>query len=185
MLYIFDLDGTLTETYSTEVLPGVGEKITRLKEEGHDLAVATNQAGLSWRVWTRQEKFPDVERMRKRLVTVAESLPPLAQAPWYVSVHDTRVRLSLEEFESVAGEMTEAEHGLDLHASAEPGWRKPQPGMLLAACEALGVSPEEAFYVGDMETDAEAAAAAGVSFLWATEFFGFPPEEKRQAAKGA
>lgn len=40
--------------------------------------------------------------------------------------------------------------------------RKPQPGMLVAACEYLGIRPDEAVFVGDIGSDMEAAAAAGV-----------------------
>ncbi|MCM0616246.1 HAD family hydrolase [Paenarthrobacter sp. TYUT067] len=40
--------------------------------------------------------------------------------------------------------------------------RKPQPGMILDACHTLGISPEEAAFVGDIGADMEAAAAAGV-----------------------
>lgn len=39
--------------------------------------------------------------------------------------------------------------------------RKPQPGMLLAACEAHGVSPSAAVFVGDSWSDMLAAMAAG------------------------
>lgn len=40
--------------------------------------------------------------------------------------------------------------------------RKPRPGMILDACHNLGISPEEAAFVGDIGADMEAAAAAGV-----------------------
>jgi phosphoglycolate phosphatase len=39
---------------------------------------------------------------------------------------------------------------------------KPAPDMILAACERLGVPPEEAVYVGDEVVDAVAGRAAGV-----------------------
>ncbi|GAA3271259.1 D-glycero-alpha-D-manno-heptose-1,7-bisphosphate 7-phosphatase [Paenarthrobacter aurescens] len=39
--------------------------------------------------------------------------------------------------------------------------RKPRPGMILAACRALGIRPEEAALIGDIGADMEAAAAAG------------------------
>ncbi|MBT2587093.1 HAD-IIIA family hydrolase [Arthrobacter sp. ISL-95] len=39
--------------------------------------------------------------------------------------------------------------------------RKPEPGMILEACNSLGISPEEAAFVGDIGADMEAAAAAG------------------------
>nr|WP_236558150.1 HAD family hydrolase [Citricoccus sp. K5] len=39
--------------------------------------------------------------------------------------------------------------------------RKPQPGMVLAAAQALGVRPEECVVIGDIGADIEAAQAAG------------------------
>lgn len=41
------------------------------------------------------------------------------------------------------------------------GCRKPQPGMVLRACERLGLRPDEVAFVGDIGADVEAAAAAG------------------------
>ncbi|WP_336714207.1 D-glycero-alpha-D-manno-heptose-1,7-bisphosphate 7-phosphatase [Arthrobacter sp. USHLN218] len=41
------------------------------------------------------------------------------------------------------------------------GCRKPRPGMILEACERLGLQPDEAAFVGDIGADVEAAAAAG------------------------
>ena len=62
MLYIFDKDGTLvrelpdpkigTRPANTpeeqELLPGVLSKIVSLKAEGHRIAIASNQGGVSW-----------------------------------------------------------------------------------------------------------------------------------------
>ncbi len=42
------------------------------------------------------------------------------------------------------------------------GHPKPDPRMLLVACERLGVSPTEAVYVGDMSIDVHAGHAAGM-----------------------
>ncbi len=42
------------------------------------------------------------------------------------------------------------------------GKPKPDPTMLLAACERLGVTPAEAVYVGDMSVDVLAGKAAGI-----------------------
>jgi HAD superfamily hydrolase (TIGR01662 family) len=47
--------------------------------------------------------------------------------------------------------------------------RKPAPGLLLL--EHYGVSPEEAMFVGDLDSDAEAARRAGVAFMRAERFF--------------
>ena len=45
--------------------------------------------------------------------------------------------------------------------------RKPSPEGIWLACEALGVSPDQSVYVGDMNVDREAAAAAGMRFVGA------------------
>ncbi|MGH3427047.1 MAG: HAD family hydrolase [Mycobacteriales bacterium] len=45
------------------------------------------------------------------------------------------------------------------------GVRKPDPWHLLGTLQRMGVSPEEALYVGDMAIDAETSHNAGVEFL--------------------
>lgn len=42
---------------------------------------------------------------------------------------------------------------------------KPAPDMLVHCLERLGVEPHQALYVGDSQTDAEAAHAAGIDFV--------------------
>ena len=47
------------------------------------------------------------------------------------------------------------------------GYAKPDPRILFAATDALGVSPSQALYVGDdPATDGGAARAAGMRFCW-------------------
>jgi D-glycero-D-manno-heptose 1,7-bisphosphate phosphatase len=52
--------------------------------------------------------------------------------------------------------------------------RKPAPGLLVRALREAGVRPDEALFVGDLESDREAARRAGVPFRTAAEFFGWP-----------
>lgn len=49
--------------------------------------------------------------------------------------------------------------------------RKPAPGMLLAIMRHYGVPPERTLFVGDAESDREAAARAGCAFRFAAAFF--------------
>lgn len=49
--------------------------------------------------------------------------------------------------------------------------RKPAPGLLLRLLAHFGVAAEEALFVGDLESDAEAARRAGVPFAYAAVFF--------------
>lgn len=62
------------------------------------------------------------------------------------------------------------------HASDAVGARKPDPKILLEACQAAGIAPEKAMYVGDVaENDVLAANRAGMVsvLLWRQ---GEPPE---------
>lgn len=52
-------------------------------------------------------------------------------------------------------------------ASGEVGIAKPDPRIFALGCEALGVSPADAVYVGDrLRTDALGAQAAGLRGIW-------------------
>lgn len=51
--------------------------------------------------------------------------------------------------------------------SGEFGYAKPDPRIFLHACEAFGVAPSDAAYVGDrLQTDAIGAADAGLKGVW-------------------
>jgi D-glycero-D-manno-heptose 1,7-bisphosphate phosphatase len=65
--------------------------------------------------------------------------------------------------------------------------RKPAPGMLIKAetwwySRGLLHGPGQCLFVGDMDSDREAAERAGIVFCWAKDFFGWeqeplPPQE--------
>jgi len=68
-------------------------------------------------------------------------------------------------------------HGLDDHVGVVVGRdsvpeHKPDPAPLLAVLDRLGVDPGGAVFVGDSQSDAETAAAAGTDFSWAAEWTG-------------
>ncbi|MFO7742225.1 MAG: hypothetical protein R6X31_07925 [Anaerolineae bacterium] len=88
-LYIFDLDGTLAETWGTTLLPGVVERLSQL--DG-DIAVATNQAGVAWNA-IEADPYPRPAEVGRRLVDVAEGVPALKEALWLVSIGDEAVPL--------------------------------------------------------------------------------------------
>lgn len=51
--------------------------------------------------------------------------------------------------------------------------RKPKPAMLFVHMAKWEVRPSETLYVGDMDSDCQAAEAAGCDFMWAKDFFGW------------
>ncbi len=164
------LDGFLVERFQTTPLPGVLDMLAALQTRSIPVAVATNQAGPVWRAVTGQEKYPTIEQVADRLREAAEQLG-LSQSPWYVSLFDGRVLhvLSTSELDAVLRGMPErireALAGVPAQISTDPTWRTPAPGMLLAACTDWGCAPREAVYGGNLETDRQAAAAAGMRFV--------------------
>jgi histidinol phosphatase-like enzyme len=166
-LHIFDLDGTLTEKWAATLLPGVSERVRQL--EGR-IAVATNQAGVAWNA-IEGNPYPSPTQLGRRLVTVAEALPGLRATLWLVAIADERISLPLRRWRALAAGVTRSASPLRVRTSSNPAWRKPRPGMLLEASRAFQVASEEVVFIGDHHSDAEAAEAAGVRFVYADQFF--------------
>ena len=133
--------------------------------------MATNQAGIAWQALTQQAKYPLPSSLSARFDEIAELLPPLRHARWFAAIHDTRVHLSQKRYAELVEALSRANQTLELHVSAEPDWRKPQPGILLAACRSYDVAQDAAIFVGDIDSDFEAAKAAGMDFATAKAFF--------------
>lgn len=170
-LYIFDLDGTLVETWDVTPLPGVLARLTALAQHGQALAVATNQGGVAWRALTQNPKYPSADDLGTRFNEIAQRLPPLRNARWFAAIYDARVRLPHNRYTELVAAMSRATPVLDLRVSAAPDWRKPRPGMLLAACQSYTVMQNVTIFVGDMDSDFEAAKAAGMDSVTAEVFF--------------
>ncbi len=180
MLYIFDLDSTLVKMYTSQPLPGTITRLMALAREGHALAVATNQSGVAFRAETQDATYPSASEMGRHLDATAAHYPPLQSSPWFVAIHSEHLALDAEAYAALADELRHANRTLDVRVGTGPDWRKPQPGMLRAACEAHAIAPADAVFVGDMETDQAAAAAAGIRFIYAAEFFGFAAETETE-----
>ncbi len=154
MLIIFDKDSTLVASIEGRpantieehsLLPGVLEKCQQLKAEGHILAVASNQGGVAFGYVTY-----------KQMQTVMQHVAELIGANYaiFCPYHP---------------------NGTVKKYARESLHRKPNPGMLLTlARRAKFDDPTQILFVGDLDTDREAAERAGIRFAWAAEFFSSP-----------
>ncbi len=166
----FDFDSTLVKAFTAIPLPGVPQRIAALPPDQR-LFIATNQAGPTFRAVTGDTKYPTGQKVANQLADGLFACGLLARLEPLILVATAAPQLV--DSEGAAGRAaTDMEAalirlvpGATVHLSSFMTWRKPQPGMLQFAALVLGVSPAELLYIGDMETDRQAAAAAGAQYL--------------------
>jgi D-glycero-D-manno-heptose 1,7-bisphosphate phosphatase len=152
-LFIFDADDTLRRTIvpgrpcpwgpeDWELLPGVQHMLSR--------AVWNQPGGLLMGIASNQDH---VGYGHLSLETARDLLRDLARQATGVELPDAALQL--------------CPHRLDVPCRC----RKPEPGMLAAIMNYYGVEPGETLFVGNHQTDCEAARRAGTAFAWAADFF--------------
>lgn len=154
-LYIFDLNGTLTNTPFVDhaplaLLPGRKEKIAKLQAAGKLCAIASNQGGVAFGFTTEDEATAEIAGIAQQL--------------------------NIEHFEVAFGH-PKPKYGYEEYKSAyHMGRRKPGPDMIISLMKRLNVTPKQTVMVGDREEDQGAAKAAGIIFVWTNIFFAEPGE---------
>lgn len=170
MIIGWDWDGTLVESWTATPLPGVRERLAALPE-GTRTFIATNQAGPVWRRMTGEEKYPTCEEVAQRLIAGLASLDWRPDALFIATCAEREPGYT---WRIVAQEAMEKLYTLLKHVaphvavSAMPVDRKPSSGMLLDATAHFdpgALSCDHVLYIGDMETDHQAAVAAGCRYL--------------------
>jgi len=151
-LYIFDKDGTICRSRSgkkfinsiddQELFPDVAEKCAALQVRGHKLAVASNQGGVAWDGLMTESQAREI---------IEHSANLIKADAWAVCPHHPK-----------------GNNGYAIGCEC----RKPKPGMILQLASQLGFALGDVIFIGDMDSDKEAAQAAGVEFRWADGFFG-------------
>lgn len=164
---VYDLDGTLVRLLVD--WPGLEA----------DLAALLEDAGLDdpgGDVWSRYEVATDhglrseaEELIAAREIAGARESIRLPAAD-LIDTHDIPVGVCSLNSER-ACRIALREQGLAEHVEAVVGrgsvaTLKPDPEPLLTVCELLDVRPEKTLFVGDSESDAEAASRAGTMFQY-------------------
>jgi|SRR5580698_1062082 HAD superfamily hydrolase (TIGR01662 family) len=157
-LYMLDVDGTLIESFlrkgapredydRVEVLPGRQSWVNQMVDSHKQVAFAlvTNQAGVAMGYQTEEQVYEKMSRVI--------SLLGMWRCPVTVHVSFEHPEAKIEKYKG------------------SNGMRKPGPGMLLQALKAHGVNKQDSLFVGDMETDEQAALTAQVPYRRAEEFF--------------
>jgi len=174
MITGFDFDGTLVRSFTAEPLPGAWAALQPYRA-GLPTFIATNQAGLVYREMTGDARYPTVKQVAEN---ITHALKALAFRPslLLVAVHSGREGA---DWQAASNRMsTQLEFVLqfrfgltiDVRVSPQLNWRKPNPRMLTYAAEQLGTPIQSITYIGDMESDQQAAEAAGCQFTWANDW---------------
>lgn len=158
MLYLFDIDGTLIRSFmreggkvedydKVELLPGRLPKLASLERLESRFGLVTNQAGVAMGYQTEEQVYA--------------KLGHVLAAVQFFGRYPTSVHCCVDHPKAKL-----ARYRRDL------GFRKPDPGMILQARRLHHAPAEATLFVGDMDTDEQAAKSAGVNYFSAEEFFG-------------
>lgn len=161
-LYCFDIDGTLTDRDSTTFYTEAEEWLRENSDV--NVALCTNQGGPACHDagWGFSDKFPSLNDVRNRLEGISDQVETLiGKKPDMFVAYGYKIKSN--------GQVIYP-HDLPEHLKADH-WRKPEPGMILAAVAVSGVTLAETVMIGDRDEDRLAAEAAGVDFVWADDFF--------------
>jgi phosphoglycolate phosphatase-like HAD superfamily hydrolase len=193
-LIIFDVDDTLVEGMEGDRFPSrVVEKLLTIPADTQ-IALAHNAGGVNLRWWiensggfgrTPEEKaqslldaqrYPTVESTYLRLSRIAGEITMLT---------GTGVKIyACFAYQTKSGKWAPTPYGTqadmtDLWSSIDSiplEWnaffRKPNPGMLVKAIADANVDRRDTLFVGDLDSDWTAAAAADCDFMWAKDYFG-------------
>jgi histidinol-phosphate phosphatase family protein len=131
--------GDLGDPDLVRLLPGVADGIQALHKAGWTLFVVTNQGGVARGVFTMDDVHATHDRVQHLLTEatgLAQPIHTFYACPWHPNG-------TVEPY------------------VCEHSWRKPSPGMLLAAAEQFDVKLIDSWLVGDAPRDIAAGQATG------------------------
>jgi D-glycero-D-manno-heptose 1,7-bisphosphate phosphatase len=128
--------GYISHPDQVKLLDGVAETLVELRQMGYKLVVASNQSGVARGIVTEQMLAEIHERLQELLGRQGAALDKIYYCPDHPDGAIPRYR-------------------------KESSWRKPAPGMLLAAAEDLDIDLTDSWLVGDSARDIDAGKAAG------------------------
>lgn len=154
-----DRDGTINEqmgyinhTCRFQLLPGAAEAIKKLNDANIPVVVVSNQSGLA-RGYFPEELLTEVhEKMHTLLAEKGAKVDAIYYCPHHPEAKEERFRKKCN-------------------------CRKPQPGLILQAAEALQLDPKKSFVVGDRWSDIKTAANCGARSILVRTGYGRGDEQ--------
>jgi D-glycero-D-manno-heptose 1,7-bisphosphate phosphatase len=138
-----DRDGTLIEDpgylshpEQVNLLDGAAEALIELRAMGYKLVVVSNQSGVARGILSENDLEEIHDRLRQLLAEKGAYLDQIYYCPYHPDGVVSKYRKESE-------------------------WRKPNPGMLLAAADEMGIDLSQSWSIGDSSRDVEAGLRAG------------------------
>ncbi|MCX5637880.1 MAG: HAD family hydrolase [Planctomycetota bacterium] len=138
-----DRDDTLIEDHGyinnpdqVKLLDGVAEALRELKEMGYKLIVASNQSAVARGIVTEEVLGEIHDRLKQLLAEKGAFLDQIYYCPYHPD-------------------------GVIPKYRKESDWRKPNPGMLLAAASEMNIDISQSWCIGNSSRDVEAGLRAG------------------------
>jgi D-glycero-D-manno-heptose 1,7-bisphosphate phosphatase len=132
--------GYLVHAKDVRFMPGLFALCKTAQTLGYKLIVVTNQAGIARGYYTEEQYQAVMQWMRERLGREGITLNAVYHCPDHPDFPHIR--------------------------KCDEDWRKPGPGMLLAAAREFALDMAESIYVGDRCTDVGAGNAAKVGQMF-------------------
>jgi len=139
----FDRDGTLIEDPGylnhpdqVKLLEGTAEVLKELKLMGYQAIIITNQSGVARGIVSEEMLGRIHERLTELLAQKGATLDGIYYCPYHPE-------------------------GVIPKYRQDSDWRKPEPGMLLAAAEDMNIDLTRSWMIGDSPRDVEAGHRAG------------------------
>lgn len=128
--------GYLNHPDQVQVIDGAAEAVKEFRLLGYKTIVASNQSGVARGMVTPEM----VERIHDRLRELLGAKGAALDAIYYCPYHP---------------------EGIISEYRKDSDWRKPQPGMLLAAAQEMNIDLSRSWMIGDSDRDMEAGRHAG------------------------
>ncbi len=133
--------GYVSDSEQFDFVPGVFEACKRIIDEGYLIVVVTNQAGIGRGYYTEADFLRLTDWMKQEFASQQIPVTDVRFCPHH-GVHGQGDYLK------------------------DCDYRKPNPGMLLAAAEAHNIDCTRSVMVGDKTSDMEAGQRAGITALY-------------------
>ena len=174
---LFDVDGVLldsskaNEAFFRKLLVAAGYPAPTEKEYAQvfylsmwdaikELTKSTSEEEVR-KIWELGKKIPPDFDLLK-VPPHAEEVIKLLKKDYSLGIVSSRVKQSVDHFFKICN----VKDCFDtIVAFEDTAQHKPHPEPLLTAVKRLGISPQEAVYIGDAPTDAQAAKAAGMPVI--------------------